>query len=147
MTDPYNSNPYQAPVSDVQPPPTVPRAPQRDAIALADVSETWKRRFRAIEAAGGPKLPRFKELPFGERFGIQFNILAFLFGPFYFLVKGLWRQALAYVIIAITFAMVMELIGLGKFIRAIGYGFAAAYALRANVSYYQRVIQQQAPWL
>lgn len=146
MTDPYNSNSYQAPASAVQPP-AVPRAMQRDAIALADVSETWKRRFRAIEAAGGPTLPRFKELPFGERFGIQFNILAFLFGPFYFLAKGLWRQALLYVIIAIVVVVVMELIGFGRFASGAGYGFAAVYAMRANVSYYQRVVQQQAPWL
>lgn len=146
MTDPYNSNPYQAPASAVQPP-EVPRAMQRDAIALADVSETWKRRFRAIEAAGGPTLPRFKELPFGERAGIQFNILAFLFGPFYYLAKGLWRQALLYVIIAITCVLVMELSGLGKFATGVGYGFAAVYSLRANVSYYQRVLLQRAPWL
>ncbi|KRG43511.1 hypothetical protein ARC78_00770 [Stenotrophomonas pictorum JCM 9942] len=146
MTDPYNSNPYQAPASVAQPP-SPPRAMQRDAIAQADVSDTWKRRFRTIEAAGGPKLPRFKELPFGERAGIQFNILAFLFGPFYFLAKGLWRQALAYVIIAITCVLVMELIGLGKFANGVGYVFAALYATRANISYYQRVIQQQALWL
>ncbi|MGV8960861.1 MAG: DUF2628 domain-containing protein [Stenotrophomonas sp.] len=146
MSDPYSSNPYQSSPAVSEPVRQVP-ATGPDAIAALQISETWKNRFRLIEAAGGPTLPKFKQLPSGERMKIQFNILAFLLGPFYYLAKGLWRQAVLYLILAIACAVLFELLGLGKFARAVGYGFAAVYALRANVSYYKRVVLGEPPWL
>jgi ABC-type branched-subunit amino acid transport system permease subunit len=79
--------------------------------------------------------------------GINFNWLAFLLGPFYFLAKGLWRQALVYVLLAIALVTLLEFAGLGQFGRAVGYGLAAIYAVRANVSYDANVVQGQAPWI
>jgi len=154
MSDPYNSYGSQlppmaatatatAPVMSDTPRPT----PTFDPIARLDVSDTWKRRFRKIEQAGGPGLPNFRDLSFGERFGLNFNFLAFLFGPIYFLAKGLWRQALSYFGIAIGIGLLMGLFGIETGSRAIGYGLAAVFAMRANVSYYQRVVQGEAPWV
>lgn len=150
MSDPYNS--YGASIPPVVPPVAgvvpgaVPRA-NLDPIARLDVSASWKRKFRLIDKAGGPDLPQFRDLPFGERLGVNFNVLGFLFGPFYFLAKGLWRQAVLYFIFALALFFVFEAMGLGKFARSIGYGLAAAYALRANVSYYRKVVLGDAPWL
>jgi len=120
---------------------------ERDRISTLDVSETWKRRFRLIEKAGGPKLPDFKALPFGERMSLNFNFIAFFLGPIYFVAKGLWRQAVVYFAIAIALVFLFEAIGLGRYTRAVGYGFAALYALRANVSYYQKAVHDEVTWL
>ena len=92
-------------------------------------------------------MPAFRDLPFGERFGLNFNILALIFGPFYYLIKGLWRQAILYFLCAVALVVLLEMMGLGKFSRAIGYGFAAVYAMRANISYYKKVVLGEAPWL
>ena len=146
MTDPYNSQgPYAPPIAQL-----VTAAPARvksDPISRLHVSESWKRKFRLIDKAGGPDLPAFRDLPFGERFGLNFNILAFIFGPFYYLIKGLWRQAILYFLCAVALVVLLEMMGLGKFSRAIGYGFAAVYAMRANISYYKKVVLGEAPWL
>lgn len=146
MSDPYNS--YGASVPPAIPPSTgsSPRA-KADPIARLDVSESWKRKFKLIEKAGGPDLPNFRDLPFGERFGLNFNILAFIFGPFYFLAKGLWRQAILYFIFAVALVFLLEAIGLGKLSGGVKYGLSAIYALRANISYYKKVVLGDASWL
>ena len=146
MTDPYNSYGSSVPPA-AQPVLAPPARAKADPIARLDVSESWKRKFRLIDKAGGPDLPHFRDLPFGERFGLNFNILAFIFGPFYYLAKGLWRQAILYFILAVALVLLFEAMGLGKFSRGIGYGFAAMYALRANISYYKRIVLGDTPWL
>ena len=145
MSDPYNSGPYVPPAAPLVADPS-PRV-QPDPIARLDVSDAWKRKFRLIEKAGGPDLPHFRDLPFGERFSLNFNILAFLFGPIYYLIKGLWRQAVLYLVIAIALGLVLDAMGFGKFLRGVGYGFSALYAFRANVSYYRKVVLGETPWL
>ena len=146
MSDPYNS--YGASVPPTAPPTAAaPPRTKSDPISHLDVSESWKRKFRLIDKAGGPDLPNFRDLPFGERFGLNFNILAFIFGPFYYLVKGLWRQAILYFIFTVALVLLLEAIGLGNFSRAVGYGFGAVYALRANISYYKKIVLGETPWL
>ena len=146
MTDPYNS--YGSHV-----PPATPAATARtarkeyDPIAHLNVSESWKRKFRLIDKAGGPDLPNFRNLSFGERLSVNFNILAFLFGPFYYLVKGLWRQAILYFIFAVILIALLETMGLGRFSRSVGSGFAAMYSFRANISYYKKAVLGDTPWL
>jgi len=115
-------------------------------IAQLDVSESWKKTFRLIEQAGGPDLPNLKALQTGERISISFKPLAFFLGPFYYLAKGLWKQAVAYLLIAIALALLLDTFGLGKISKSIGYGFAAVYAVRANVSYYKKMVQGVIPW-
>ena len=146
MTDPYNSQgPYAPPTAQLAT--ASPARAKSDPISRLDVSESWKRKFRLIDKAGGPDLPAFRDLAFGERFGLNFNILAFIFGPFYYLIKGLWRQAILYLLCAFALVVLLEMMGLGKFSRAIGYGFAAVYAMRANTSYYKKVVLGEVPWL
>ena len=116
-------------------------------ISELDVSETWKEKFRLIEKAGGPTLPHFTSLPFGERLKANFNVLAFLLGPIYFIAKGLWRQGVLYFALAIAFVFLFEVAGLGKYANSIGYGFGALYALRANVCYYRKVVLSEVSWL
>ena len=145
MTDPYNSYQTYVPAAPVISRPAMP-PPTRDNISKLDVSEKWKSRFRSIENAGGPDLPHFRKLPMRERRAVQFNWSAFFFGPFYFLAKGLWRQAIVYLVAAIACVLIMDAIGLDKLGRAVGYGFAAVYGIRANVSYYKKIVLGEAPW-
>jgi uncharacterized protein DUF2628 len=143
MSDPYNSAESFIP----SPGPVRSNASVTDNIARLDVSEKWKDRFRAIRKAGGWKLPAFRDLPASERRGLNFNFLAFLFGPFYFIAKGLWRQAIVYLVLAVLCVLIMDALGFDRFSRAVGYGFAALYAVRANVSYYRKVVEGEAPWI
>lgn len=145
MTDPYNSaSPYAAPLAELA---AVSLARARpDRIAGLDVSDSWKRRFRLIEQAGGPDLKRFRDLRVGERLRVNINLPGFFFGPIYYLIKGLWRQAVVYFVCAVTLAVLFDLMGLGSVSRAVGSGFAAVYGMRANVSYYRKVVLGDAPW-
>jgi hypothetical protein len=150
MTDPYNSYPSQLPpprpVSAGTEQARVVAKPGIDTISRLDVSEKWKNIFRAIDKAGGPKLPRIRELPFGERFRITSNFLAFFFWPIYLPLKGLWRQAVAYFLIGMALVLLLELTGLGKLGRGVGYGLAAVAMMRANVGYYMKTVLGEAPW-
>jgi hypothetical protein len=146
VSDPYNSYGSSAPPIS-QPTTTVPPRPKADSIARLQVSESWKRKFRLIEKAGGPDLPHFRDLTFGERFGLSFNVIALILGPLYYLTKGLWRQALLYFIIAAALILLLNAIGLGSFSRNVGYGLGVVYASRANISYYKKVALGETPWL
>ena len=144
MNESYN--PYEvAPMVRVATPASAAR-PERDPIDALDVSATWKRRFKLIDKAGGPDLPRFRELTFGERMSINFSFLGFFFGPIYYLCKGLWRPAIAYFGVAFAIAFVAALANLGWLGRGAGYGIAVVYALRACVLYYRKKVLQEEPW-
>lgn len=145
--DPYNSYQSHVPAAPTPAVDTLSPPPRRDNISRLDISENWKARFRAIEKAGGPDLPRFRDLSVADRKTVRFNWLAFFLGPFYYLAKGLWRQAIVYVLLAIGCVFIMDSIGLDRFSRGVGYGFAAVYALRANVSYYKRIVLGEMPWV
>ena len=115
------------------------------------VSATWKKRFNWLKKAGGPSMPNLKTMPKAERKGFSFfNILAFLFGPFYYLAKGMWRKGIslfivcAAVVIALEFLLVM--IGFGQFGKALGYGVSAVFAVRANIDYYKKMVLGENNW-
>ena len=150
MSDPYNSYgsqvaPVTRPAVAQSAPAPAPSRPTFDRIASLDVSDGWKRKFRLIEKAGGPDLPNFRDLPFGERFGMQMNFLAFFFGPIYYLIKGLWRQAVVYTVAIVVVLMVLEAMGVR--VGRIGAAVGALYAVRANISYYKLRVLGEAPWI
>ncbi len=151
MSDPYNTYVDHVPASQATSIPIVSAAARQsapmDLIGRLDVSETWKRRFRIIELAGGADLPKLRDLPSGDRVAVRFNFLAFFLGPFYYLAKGLWRQAVLYTLLAVAVGVLLELVGLGRAAKAIGYGVAAIYGIRANTSYYRKAVFGDAPWL
>lgn len=139
-------NPYEAPKAEVR---DVGDEPSANIDALP-VSNTWKNRFRLIEQAGGTRLPYIKDLQFGDRMKVMFNILAFLFGPFYFLAKGLWRKAITYVVCGVIlfmlFAVALSVIGLDSVTNALSWGLSVFFAMRANVDYYKRMALNDNGW-
>ncbi|MET0335796.1 MAG: DUF2628 domain-containing protein, partial [Rhizobacter sp.] len=85
-----------------------------------------------------------------ERFKISFNVLAFLFGPLYYLTKGMWKKALslfgACIVVVVVVGVVLDLFGFGKIADALGYGAAAIFAVRANIDYYKKMVLGDNGW-
>jgi hypothetical protein len=119
------------------------------ATASADISEAWQKKFSLIEKAGGPNFPRIRELKFGERHKITFNILAFLFGPIYYLVKGMWKKAISLFIISVILILALELIlaHFGLSTDATKFVSGAIFATRANIDFYKRIILKTDDWI
>lgn len=147
MNQPTQPNPFappQAPVSDVVEPLATAN------IADLPVSDTWKTKFMLMEKAGGVKMPQHKALSGGERMKISFNVLAFLFGPFYYMAKGMWKKAITLFVVSLAIVVLLEILlemaGLGRFGKALTYGVAAVYAVRANIDYYKKMVLRQNGW-
>ncbi len=137
-------NPYQTPLSA----PEI-SGDQGSVIDQLPVSETWKKRFRLIEAAGGEKITAAaaKQLTFGQRFSMTFNVLAFLFGPIYFLIKGMWRPAVLYFVSYAVLATLFIMLGWENILNGLSIGFAAAFMGRANILYYKKMVLGKEDWI
>lgn len=138
-------NPYAPPAATLA-------ADETHRIDALPVSDAWKRRFFAIAQAGGPRLPAFKSLPAAERRkAMAFNILAFLFGPLYYLAKGMWRRAVSYTLLALIavslIIMGLDALGYGEFARFLSYGVAGVFAMRANLDFYKSQVLGDNGWL
>jgi hypothetical protein len=138
-------NPYAPPASDVT------DLPPDERINALDVSAKWKERFLAIAHAGGPKLPHFKQLPKTERRkAMGLNVLAFLFGPFYYLAKGMWKRGLVYfalgAVAIVIVGLLLEYFGFGALARSLHFGLAAVYGLRANIDFYKKTVEGDNGW-
>lgn len=138
-------NPYAPPLAPLT-------GAETDRIEALPVSDSWKRRFQAIAQAGGPRLPAFKSLSAAERRqAMAFNILAFLFGPLYYLAKGMWRRALSYTLLALgavtLIIMGLDVVGYGDFARFLAYGVAGVFAMRANLDFYKSQVLGDNGWL
>lgn len=105
------------------------------------ISESWQEKFALIDKAGGAKTPNIKSLQFGERMKALFNIWGFLFGPFYYLAKGMWKKALPLLGIAIVLVVLLKIIcqkfGIPESIT--NFVAAGIFANRANIDYYKKV--------
>ncbi|EGH13933.1 hypothetical protein PSYMP_26116, partial [Pseudomonas amygdali pv. morsprunorum str. M302280] len=111
-------------------------------------SAKWQERFNFFETYGAPNDPRFKPalkaLPRWTRKAlINFNFIAYFFGPIYLFVLGLWKKNLAllgimfavYVVLTVLFSIIgMEFpdpLDLG-----LGIAFSIMYGLTTNYAYY-----------
>lgn len=135
-----SANPYQAPQAPVV------QAPHSNEIATLQISDKWKNRFYSIAKAGGPGLPHLETLSKAEQRGITFNMFAFLFGPIYFLTKGLWKQALLYTSVTVVVAVIAINAKSYQFSQIFPLAIGLAYGFRANMSYYQRLVLGHTPW-
>lgn len=113
-----------------------------------DVSESWKKRFSILEKAGGPKLQKVRELGFVERRKLFFNIWGFLFGPFYYLAKGMWKKAIILTALAIAAVVVLELVleAMGVGSKITNFVAPAIFSTRANIDYYKKIVLDDNEW-
>ena len=111
-----------------------------DSSELASISESWKKKFALIEKAGGPKLPRARDLSFAERNSLVFNWLGALFNGFYYLAKGMWKKAITLTALAVVIGLVLDLVffaaGFPKLAKASSLVLPIAiFGTRANIDY------------
>lgn len=137
------TNPYAPPKAEVS---DVTLSFKGSRIDALKVSDAWKTRFRLIERAGGAKLPNLKALSFGQRMKVMFNVLAFLFGPLYYLTKGLWKKALVLFAICVVVVVVADLVMGDRFGNAIGIATGALFAIRANIDVYKKMVLGDDGW-
>jgi len=99
-------NPYAPPVAKVD---DIEEDHSDASIEALPVSEKWRERFKAIAHAGGVKFPNLKDLPKNERRkAYGFNVLAFLFGPVYYIAKGMWKKGLALLLACVLVVIVLS---------------------------------------
>jgi hypothetical protein len=121
-----------------------------EANNIENLSESWKGKFCLIEKAGGTKLNKINELSFRERMKVNFNILAFLFCPFYYVFKGMWKKGLSLfaicAVVVIVLSIPLDLAGLEKVSDSLGVGVGYVFATRANIDYYKKMILGKNGW-
>jgi Protein of unknown function (DUF2628) len=141
-------NPYAPPASAVGDIEEIGLEEQIDALS---VSDKWKERFKAIQRTGGVKFPNLKSMPRKERRkAYSFNALAFLFGPIYYMAKGMWRKGLSLffvcALVVVVLSLALELSGFGKLANSLGYGVSAIFAMRANIDFYKKMVLHENGW-
>ena len=113
-----------------------------------EVSEGWKKKFALIEKAGGVRLHKFNELSSGERMVI-FNVLGFLFGPIYYLVKGMWKKAIVLTLISMALILILDAILEAmdlRYTQFTGLVSSVIFATRANIDYYKKMVLRDDGW-
>ena len=102
-----------------------------------------------LEKAGGPKLPKVRELTFGDRTNVVFNVFACLFGPLYYLAKGMWKKSIVLLSVSCVAIVVTELTlnAMGVRDLTISYFIAPAiFGTRANIDYYKKMMLGENGW-
>jgi hypothetical protein len=116
----------------------------------AELSALWRIRFDLVEKAGGPGRPLFKQLRLGERFRLVCNFWALLFGPFYYLAKGMWRKALVAAFIGVPLMIVINVLGPDGELELLKFSINTVinvwFAVHANVNYYKKVVLGDNGW-
>lgn len=118
----------------------------------SELAPVWQRRFAFFDRYGLPNgsregLMAARELSFVERMQLNSNILAFLFGPFYFMVKGMWRKGLTLLLAELAGVVVVVLAGWP--LRYLQFGLVAvslAAMMTANYAYYLQVRRGSTWW-
>ena len=116
----------------------------------AELSALWRIRFDLVEKAGGPTLPPIKKLRLGECFRLVWNFWALLFGPFYYLAKGMWRKALVAAFIGLPLMVLINVIAPGGELELLKFSINTVinvwFAVHANVNYYKKVVLGDNGW-
>ena len=123
-----------------------------------DVSDSWKAKFKLLNSVGADdkfvykatSSDEFKALNFREKQKISFNLLAFIFGPFYYFTKKMWLKG-AVLFGGITLLnVILTLIemGVGTVFPPVVYFFPGAVicAQLANYDYYKFVLHNEVMW-
>ena len=130
---------------------TTAQRPALDAPPLAaePITPHWQMRFTLIERAGGAKLPKIRDLVFGERRKVIFNWLAFFFSSIYYLVKGMWRKAISLTVLTLVIAIFITVVCSAFGFSVESYLWMLApiiFGTRANVDYYKKVVHGENGW-
>ncbi|OFB36493.1 hypothetical protein BA059_23600 [Mycolicibacterium sp. (ex Dasyatis americana)] len=117
-----------------------------------NLSDSWRWKFDFFNAYGLPSASpeakaAYRNLSFMAKLRLTSNILAFLFGPLYFFVKGMWRKGLTLLGIAITAGVVLTVLDVSDTIgRSVGIAIGALAMSTANYAYYLHAVRGSQSW-
>lgn len=115
------------------------------------VSESWIKVFNLIEEAGGVKLPNARKLKVFDRVRVGVSFLGFLFGPIYYLFKGMWQKAITLTLITMgifTFVIIgLEALGKPEIINSLNFISGILFGVRGKTDYYKKVRLKDNGWL
>lgn len=112
----------------------------------------WQKRFEFFNTYGLPNSTpeskaAYRALPFGTKLRISSNFLAFVFGPIYFFVKGMWRKALTLLGIGLVVSVLVFVLNVSDgMVRGAGIVVAALAMTTANFAYYLHVVRHSRSW-
>ncbi|HEY0062421.1 MAG TPA: DUF2628 domain-containing protein [Telluria sp.] len=128
--------------------------PSREAHIMGlPVSAAWKAKFLLIERAGGAYLPSVQDLPSSDQRKVKWNILAFVFWPFYYAYLKMWQKgglmvALSLLLILIG-SVLLKGFGLGILSNGLYLLPGIYFAYQANTDYYRKMVlrEPEGEWL
>ena len=116
------------------------------------MAPVWQRRFAFFDQYGVPNsTPQaraaYRALGFGEKLRLNSNFLALLFGPLYFIAKGMWRKGVTFLIAGLAAMAVLTVLNVpDSFVRPVGFAFSALAMTTANYAYYLHVRRGSTSW-
>ncbi|WP_034950262.1 DUF2628 domain-containing protein [Erwinia oleae] len=120
-------------------------------------SAKWRARFDFFDLHGAPNAPGYKPalkmLPYKQKVKINFNFIAFFFGPIYLFFLGLWKKNITLIVLIIAIStglnITFTLSGTAwpKYLDAgLGFGFNVAYGIATNYAYYLKEKKGEQGW-
>jgi hypothetical protein len=132
-----SQNPYAPPQANLQGPAVTGSGVN---ISTLPVSDKWKARFYVIQKAGCPEKSSMN----------GFNVLAFFFGPLFYLAKGMPKRGATLFVLTTLVVIVASIffaaIGFGVVGKVLSIGVSAIYASRANVDFYRKMVLNDNGW-
>ncbi|MGE2715203.1 DUF2628 domain-containing protein [Mycolicibacterium litorale] len=117
-----------------------------------ELPASWRQRFAFYDEYGVPNTSpesreAYRRLPLGTKMRLTVNIWAFLFGPIYFFVKGMWRKGLVLLALAIALAAIVLSLNAPDVVDRVASLIVPALALTtANYAYYLHVVKGSRSW-
>jgi Protein of unknown function (DUF2628) len=125
--------------------------PSTNTIYDPELPEKWHLVFSLIDKAGGIKMPDFKELTPSERIKARMNFWALFFGPIYYLIKGMWKKTVVYMVLMVLFLLLLHYLAFVFFqiedLDVPGVAMGIVWAALANVDYYKIKVLKQNTWI
>jgi hypothetical protein len=117
-----------------------------ELINKLNVSDSWKSLFLLVDKAGGPEVKNINNLNSDEqkkvRSKLSFNIPAFIFGPFYYFTKGMWKKGLTLTLIGTGINLVVLMIVPVASTMAGN----VVFSIFANKDYYRKMVRKESFW-
>ncbi len=140
---------------------STPVIPQNGTdIDSLDVSDRWKQFFKGVQKWGGLQMPLYKALPKGPQRRealkdvkppIASFALAFVFGFFYYLAKGMWKKGLVLtaivIVILIVTTFVLYMVGGDTLANATRYLGGVIFGIMAPRDFYAFKVEGDKGWL
>lgn len=128
-------------------------------IDALDVSERWKKYFKGLQGVGGLSMPLLKALPKEERKQRWKEVqpplasfaLAFVFGLFYYIAKGMWKKGLVLLAIVLPIVFVVGtifyMVGGETLANATRFWGAVIFGIMAPRDFYAKKVLGDEGWL